>query len=1307
MNSFETYNVCKQCFMDTHTKNSPTLEKYRYRDGKCKSCGREWVGINVGYYTPHRKWCIIRPRPFNSDLSMCRYKMNGICYRDWRCRRAHNQLELEIWTEDDRLLMNRKRPSKPKFGCVICRLEFRDNDNLNTHLMGKQHGTKAYNMWILPEVGSSIRYTGPIRTRPPPAYGKDYYEMCRTYARNRRCQYGTGCRHAHSQEELTVWMDALTARNFQRQDRKYSTGGSQGDRGPRSISSTSEDGACRYPSDNGPPPQSWNKNKYSSSTTSSKFDGEPEHVKEVYRIISDYGIEPCLRNFPKNIKINCDRSQTVTVEEYNRANDVRWVFYLKTTQPDELNSIVLCDNKKIFWLGELFKCSTKGSGKMEIKQKFVPNRTNYLLCQTFNQEYYFEISLFCKPEGLVGVYKAHVILQIKNEILVAREVKIKIHGEGFKDICENFENVTKQPIVRVPMVEELLKVNWEYNFRFLNTNINKTYQIPSFVEEKLNTGYYDDMPIDINKEYYVRKFHSLLYFEEFEHKRSLMRYDLLDQKITFRSTERRITVERDYGRDRIDTAPKDFSFLTLKLNHRLFEGYRSFRPPKLAYFIPNGTKVAYEYEVRHMGADYVIIKIHTELIDACQHNGGLALVRFVPERKDYIQMHESLDSVRMSVLFPALRKVEVPYGWDIDHLLELLEYEELSLQQKEAIYSIVDSRYQSFPTIICGPFGCGKTKTLYVAAKLISRSFYRARILIVTKTNSSANLYIELLQKYFGTITMYRKKQGNKNIMFRHFSKSRRLVFDEEVKAFANIEDDCYKGIRYYELEACTVVVTTFPALGSLLPPRARGRSQSLFTHIFMDEAAQVIEPEACIALCLASDRTKIVLAGDVYQTKPLILSKHGKQYGLDQSLLQRFEQLPAYETDTLRRCKIELRENFRSQETIVKFLSELFYNDTLLFNPPSLTGPTNYPALSFLHVSGDEQSLHGFPSFYNKEEAELTMLALRKFVAAGVHVENIGVFSTYSGQVKLIHVALKEASINCRREGHTKEECIRNNCLSNNTINVRNLEGLHGREYDLVIVNTVRTLSDDMGELSMEERLDLGLLDDVTQFNTILTRARGWVLVIGDMDCLLKVGECSNVWNNYIEACDNVKGLFRTSEEFKDFKMETGVTNNETGKCGKEAPKDSTPRADSVSSYDIKYNSLQTFITTCQHELENSQNPDVVQALHKQLNLAKIAIEAMESQRYTEQHSILVNYQTNSISTASIPYGADQYIIENNQATLQPLLQHQVQDSVLTYSQVDITNEATSFPNTVFVTQQLMTQSPQDIIQQQKYQKQ
>ena len=131
MNSFETYRVCKDCFMDTFAKNPPTLEKYRYRDGKCKSCGREWVGINVGYYNPLRKWYTVRPRPFNSKLSMCRYKMGGNCYRDWRCRSAHNQLELEIWIEDDRLLMSRKRPGNPTGVEIhkqrdLCRVERRN-----------------------------------------------------------------------------------------------------------------------------------------------------------------------------------------------------------------------------------------------------------------------------------------------------------------------------------------------------------------------------------------------------------------------------------------------------------------------------------------------------------------------------------------------------------------------------------------------------------------------------------------------------------------------------------------------------------------------------------------------------------------------------------------------------------------------------------------------------------------------------------------------------------------------------------------------------------------------------------------------------------------------------------------------------------------------------------------------------------------------------------------------------------------------------------------------------------------------------
>ena len=1259
MSNFETYRVCKNCFKNTITKNPPILEKYHYRDMKCKTCSLEWVGINVGYYPPNNKWYEVRPRPFNSEQILCRYKMTGQCYRDWRCRRAHNPLELEIWIEEERLIMCRKRPSKPKFGCIICRKDFRDNDNLKTHLMGKEHETKTYNMWILPDVGSSIEYIGPIRARPKLPYGKDSYELCRAFARHERCQYSSGCKHAHSEEELRVWTAALTAERYQRHDKRYSHSSfDKGASASRSHSSSSQDGASRYPSDSSESQhqgRSRSRSKQPPSSGADSVEGQPDHVKEVYRRIRDLGIEPCLTNFPKHIQITCSRSSTITVEEMNKANELKWVFGLKTTQPEYLNSIVLYDHKNMFNLGEIAKCSTRGAGRNDMKQPYVHNRTSYIVQQDFSRESYFEVTLLCKPE--VGAYKMYIIFQITENILVGREVKVKTQGEGFQNITDSFRNATKRESVKVSMSEDLLKVNWESAYELLNSNAStQKHPLPIDIEDKIHAGTYDNIKNDqINKQTYRSRFHILLYLEEFEHKRSLMKYDLPDQNITFHNVDKQISIENDYGKNYLRTALGDSRFITFKLNHRLFEGYRSFRPPKIVYIIPNSTKKAYEFSVYHTGADYVIVSITTELIKACQCSGGLALVRFTPEREDYAKMHEALEAISLPLLFPVHRITQVSRYWDIDHLLGRLDYEtSLSEQQKVAVYSIIDSNFQTFPTIICGPFGCGKTRTLAVAAKLITGAFYESNVLIVSKTNSSANLYIELLQNNFDTITMLREKRGNKKIMFRHFSMSRGIHLDKGVTEFANIEDGVYKRIRFFELKKCSIVVTTLLALNSLIPPKARENSKSLFTHIFIDEAAQVIEPEACIALSLAGASTKIALAGDIHQSRPLVLSKYGKQYHLDQSLLERLEMLPEYETDALYKCKVNLVENFRSQHLIVEFLSELFYQDTLVANPPSLVGPINFPALSFLHVSGDEQSLHGFPSYYNNEEAQLTIKALRKFVAGGVNMDKIAVLSTYRAQVRLIHEALKEEEKICKRDEHFRygdQYCKNNNCINNNTIEVRNLEGIQGREYDLIIVNTVRTVTEVSEDLSLEERLDLGLLDDVTQFNTILTRARGWVLVIGDADCLTQVGGCSNVWSKYVEACQQVNGFFRTCMEFEAFKMKIGDTKKTKGPSLRIPKKEDSPKnkesiasteelppeqENTVDTFEVKSNLLESYIAICHQELSMATNEEVIQAIDEQLNLAKISIETMDRQRYIEQKCILSNYQAGSVPQGS-----------------------------------------------------------------------
>ena len=427
------------------------------------------------------------------------------------------------------------------------------------------------------------------------------------------------------------------------------------------------------------------------------------------------------------------------------------------------------------------------------------------------------------------------------------------------------------------------------------------------------------------------------------------------------------------------------------------------------------------------------------------------------------------------------------------------------------------------------------------------------------------------------------------------------------------------------------IVVTTTVASSSLILPKDRDCIKNLFTHIFLDHADQLIEPEACIPLSLAGLDTKIALAGDVRQSRPLILSKHGRQFNLDNSLLERFETLPEYQPQSPYKCNITLLENFRSSVEIVCFLSELFYEGSLRSNPPTLEGPANFPSLSFLHVKGEERRLHGFPSFYNEEEAELTVGVLQKFANLGVRVENMAVLTTYKSQVRLINDYLREEEVNCRNLGHFKyrnRSCRDRNCVNKRTIDVRNLESIDGMEYDLIVVNTVRTTTDVQKDISLEERLDLGLLDDVRQFNTTLTRARGWVVVIGDSDCLTSIGNCSNVWSKYIDACEGNQGFFKCLEDFevkrskergkkaerKNSKMnEKDRKTGSTGAGGEMAP----PEVH-TEMYQTKFNALHVFINICQKEITQPHaSTDISAAIYNQLNFARIACENLERQTY------------------------------------------------------------------------------------------
>lgn len=427
----------------------------------------------------------------------------------------------------------------------------------------------------------------------------------------------------------------------------------------------------------------------------------------------------------------------------------------------------------------------------------------------------------------------------------------------------------------------------------------------------------------------------------------------------------------------------------------------------------------------------------------------------------------------------------------------------LNTSQNTAVTKIMSAQDIA---IIHGPPGTGKTTTLVQAIRQTLMT--EKQVLVCSPSNTAVDLLTEKLHRegisvlrlgnpariseevisntldakiaahesykdlksYRKTADEYFRMAGKyKRTFGKEEREQRQLLYIEARKILAearHLEDFIiYEQFEKAQVIACTPVVSS-----------NRMMRDKRFSTVFMDEAAQALEPMSWIPI---SRSERVIFAGDHFQLPPTVKSKKAEELGLKETLFERSMQIPD--------VSVMLNTQYRMHQTIMDFSNAEFYKgelkadvsvkDTLLSRHEDETRLN--AAFEFIDTAGcsyneiiNPESL----SISNPEEASLLfrhMKALLQQYGTDRPIR-IGIISPYKEQVQYISNKLAE------------EEELKAWLPS---IAVKTIDGFQGQERDVIYISMVRS----------NEELEIGFLSDTRRMNVALTRAKKKLVVIGD----------------------------------------------------------------------------------------------------------------------------------------------------------------------------------------------------------------
>ncbi|GAB0089527.1 C3H1-type domain-containing protein [Sergentomyia squamirostris] len=969
--------------------------------------------------------------------------------------------------------------------CSYCAITFNDRTELRAHCQ-----TESHQNVIMSDEGRDWK------CRPPPrGYSADSYTLCESFAENSVCHYGNQCVEAHGDDELNEWKERFEYRRMrlQRACEKELYGKSYTEQlldkwllapSPDKVMKEKVDGVDEMCS-----------NELVTTVSAKVSKRDWTFVLKTKRLLRAVALlQDAHRNHfsMKQVFLGEPRTRgghntSSKVVEADLTSDQEWVvpqMDARYTDPPTDQSIMLEHRVKVVFTTEIYG--------------------------TFRQSVVFDfgtepvlVKHLCVD--VIPVADADKITEIKKEIVLSS-------GKRWDEENSIIVPFSTPPIPH--MVTPQASADAEYEKELL-----ERYPCPRAATFTLTQSTIVEKKLTKNN--YRNRIHELLYVEEIARYEQVARYNLTT-KLTVATNylltpSGMATSTAKYSHSgelfALMTLGKDVSEDTsagrLILNN-CTTVYISAALPTSDMMDSDKKRKVYEAPIEDKGKNVIYLKLSATTVSDLGMKPDTefsADIQFQLNRLTYCEWHQAVDKIAdFKIIFPdTILEPSIPWTpkkqWS-----ESLD-PKLNTKQKEAVVAITTPIEIPLPPILLiGPFGTGKTYTLAQAIRQLLLQ-PDAKILICTHSNSAADLYIK---DYLHPWVEEGLEEARPLRVYYH--KRWVATVNSVVQKYCMIETTTnmrtFRRPTVEDIMKTRIVVVTLSIsmeLASLDLPKG------YFTHIFLDEAAQAMECEAIMPLALASESTRIVLAGDHMQMSPELFSNFAKERRLHISLLERlYDHYPADFP-----CKILLCENYRAHEAIIRFTSELFYDQKLIASGKQPRHEKFYP-LTFFTTRGEDVQDKNSTAFYNNSEVYEVVervAELRKRWPASwgkMSDQSIGIMTPYADQVFRIRSELRK-----RRMGGISVERVLN---------------VQGKQFRAIFLSTVRTrrtcTNEGVSSMSADD-MDYGFLSNSKLLNTAITRAQSLVAVVGDPVALCSIGRCRKVWERFIDICNQNKSLF------------------------------------------------------------------------------------------------------------------------------------------------------------------------------------